>query len=486
MSSLNRSYLFESFIQHPAAETEQVVPVIILPEKEYPEWLISQPEITQQWVKNNHFEPKKGTVLALPGADGKIIGVIAGLMHDQDFWVLARVASLSSTGLPSGKYQVMDMPFYTHYSCLQSPLFYLAWGLEQYRFTVYKPSFAEASRYKSLVIVDEKKRDFLKKTLDAIHFVRDLINTPAQDLNPVTLEEVVKEFAQKHQASFHSIVGDKLLTEGFPAIHAVGRASVFEPRLLEMNWGESNAPLVTLVGKGVCFDTGGLDLKSASGMLLMRKDMSGSAQVLGLASLIIEMKLPIRLRVLIPAVENSVSGNAYRPGDIIKTRKGLSVNIDNTDAEGRVILSDTLAYAMETPPEILIDIASLTGMSMMAFGYDIAPFFTNDETCASELMSSAAQVNEPLWRMPLYAPYKEFISPETTDLTNASLLSYAGSITAALFLQEFANVREHPNMTWLHFDTSAWNDKSKPGKPMGGDATVIRSLFNYLSRRFAQ
>lgn len=473
---MKKTHLTECFIE----KSTHAIPITVLHERDYPEWLATQTDVIQQWVKNNLFEPTRGTILFIPSDDGKIAQVLIGLLHDQDTAALARAAVL----LPAGEYQLADMPFYDHHACMKSPLFYLAWGLEQYRFSMYKPNLAEAP-IKSLLVPASQNLQFMKKTMAAVCQVRDLVNTPAQDLNPDTLEKFVQALAEKHHASFQAIVGDDLLTQNFPAIHTVGRASVFKPRLLEFNWGNPSHPQVTLVGKGVCFDTGGLDLKTASGMLLMRKDMSGAAQVLGLATLIMETHLPIRLRVLIPAVENAIAGNAYHPGDVIKTRKGLSVNIDNTDAEGRLILSDTLTYAMESPPELLIDVASLTGASMATFGYEIASFFTNDDACALELAKSSQRVSEPLWRMPLHAPYKELISPETTDLTNACLIGYAGSITAALFLQEFAAVADHPNMTWIHFDTSAWNDRPKPGKPVGGEATVVRSLYDYLTARFS-
>lgn len=468
--------LSESFIQ----QSTTAIPLILVDECHYLEWVAKENEATQEWLKNNAFNPKKGMVQVIPGENGKIAEVVIGLINENDTAALARAAHV----LPAGEYQVKELPFYSNYSCIKSPLFYLAWGLDQYRFITYKPYLVETLSIKSLVISKTQDISLLQSLLKAICQTRDLINTPAQDLNPDTLEDFVREFAQQHQAEFQSVVGEALIEQNFPAIHTVGRASAFKPRLLEMNWGDPTAPKVTLVGKGVCFDTGGLDIKSAAGMLLMRKDMSGSAQVLGLASLIMENKLPVRLRVLIPAVENSVSANAYRPGDIIKTRKGLSVVIDNTDAEGRVILSDALAYAMEMPPDILIDIASLTGASSVSFGYDIAPFFTNDNQFAADLVEASEQVSEPLWRMPLYAPYKEMISPEVADLTNSAGLPYAGSITAALFLQEFATSTDHPNTTWVHFDTAAWNDKAKPGRPVGGDATVIRSLYQYLAKRF--
>ncbi len=474
---MKKHLLVSSFIEKSAS----AIPLVLVQEKDYPEWFINQNEVTQRWLTNNNFTAKKGMVLSVPGEQGDVAQVVIGLMDENDTAALARAARV----LPFGEYQLREFSFYSHYACIKSPLFYLGWGLEQYRFLSYKPSAAELFSIKSLVIPQHQDFHLLQKLLKAVCQTRDLINTPAQDLNPDTLEAFVCELAQQHNADFRSIVGDELLQQNFPSIHMVGRASSFKPRLLELNWGDASSPKVTLVGKGVCFDTGGLDLKSAAGMLIMKKDMSGAAQVLGLASLIMENQLPVRLQVLIPAVENSIAANAYRPGDIVTTRKGLSVVIDNTDAEGRVVLSDALTYAMESPPEILIDIASLTGASSVSFGYDIASFFTNNNQFAANLLDASEQVNEPLWRMPLYTPYKDMISPEVADLTNASPFPYAGSITAALFLQEFATKADHPQTTWVHFDTAAWNDKAKPGKPIGGEATVIRSLYHYLAKRFS-
>lgn len=462
-------------------KSHHAIPIIVIHERHYPTWLATQSSLIQTWLKMHCFDPTKGSILCIPDNQGHLTQVIAGLLHDNDTAVLARAAAT----LPAGEYQLQDMSFYAQYLCCQSPLFYLAWGLEQYRFSLYKASLATALLAKSkALVVPTNQIKILKITLNAIYHVRDLINTPAQDMNPETLENVIRTLAKKHHATVHSIIGDDLIKANFPAIHAVGRASVFKPRFIELTWGNPENPAVTLVGKGVCFDTGGLDLKSAANMLIMRKDMSGAAQVFGLATLIMETKLPVYLRVLIPAVENAISGNAYHPGDIIKTRKGLTISIDNTDAEGRVVLSDAIAYAMETPPECLIDIASLTGAATVAMGYDIATFYTNQDTCAQQVVAASQRVSENLWRMPLHAAYKETISPETADLANSSSVNYAGSITAALFLQEFTDVTKHPDMTWIHFDTAGWNDKARPGKPVGGEATVVRSLYEYLVNRF--
>jgi len=450
----------------------QTITIIPVSSTQYAFWLEQQQEHVQQWLKAAAFDPKTGQAILVPGTKGQIECVVLGLEEDQDDYALARAVQV----LPAGDYCLGKEA--ANYPCTAILLFSLAWGLEQYRFSRYKKHTLPLKR---LVVPPEVDFILLSAAFSAICLVRDLINTPAQDLTPEFLSKEAEKLAEKHNAHFKTIVGEDLLKEGFPSIYTVGRASVHPPRLIEFNWGDALAPCITLVGKGVCFDTGGLDLKSAQGMRIMKKDMSGAAQVLGLASLIMETNLPVRLRVLIPAVENAVSGNAYHPGDIIKTRKGLTVEVDNTDAEGRVILSDALTYASEASPQLIIDIASLTGASTAALGYDIATLFTNNEITAKELLASADTVKESLWRMPLYAPYKEFICPEIADLANASQVSYGGSITAALFLQTFVG----EGIPWIHFDTAAWNERAKPGKPMGGEATVIRSLYDYIACCYA-
>jgi leucyl aminopeptidase len=300
-------------------------------------------------------------------------------------------------------------------------------------------------------------------------------------MGPADLSSAAKKLAAEYKAKFSEIVGDDLLKQNYPAIHAVGRASTNPPRLIDITWGNKKHPKLTLVGKGVCFDTGGLDIKPAAGMLGMKKDMGGAAHVLGLASLIMHAKLPVRLRVLIPAVENVISGNAYKPGDVINTRKGLTVEIGNTDAEGRVILADALFEASSEKPELILDFATLTGAARVAMGTDISALFTNDNHLANELINLGEKLLDPIWRMPLYTPYRKLIESPIADLNNAPLSLYGGAITAALFLKEFVG----NNISWAHFDIMAWNASSSSAHPEGAEAMAIRAVFEYLQHRFS-
>jgi leucyl aminopeptidase len=316
---------------------------------------------------------------------------------------------------------------------------------------------------------------------EAAHLARDLINTPSNDMGPEELALAAQQLADRFGASFSCIVGDDLTRQNFPLIHAVGMASSRAPRLIDLTWGDPAHPKVTLVGKGVCFDTGGLDLKPSAGMLIMKKDMGGAANVLALAQMVMDAGLRVRLRVLVPAVENAVAGNAFRPLDIFRSRKGLSVEIGNTDAEGRLILADALAYADEEKPELLIDMGTLTGAARVALGPDLPPFYTQDETLALEVARCAREENDPLWRMPLWAPYDAWLDAKVADITNAPSGTFAGSITCALFLQRFV---EHAG-SWLHFDIFAWTPQAKPARPEGGECQAARAMFRLLGERYA-
>ncbi len=314
----------------------------------------------------------------------------------------------------------------------------------------------------------------------AVFLARDLVNTPAGDLGPEELAAAAVHVAESAGACHRVIVGDDLLAENYPTIHAVGRASTRAPRLVDITWGDPAAPKLTLVGKGVCFDSGGLDLKTASGMRLMKKDMGGAAIMLGLAQAIIDARLPVRLRVLLPCVENSVSGNAMRPMDIVRTRQGLTVEIGNTDAEGRLILCDALAEASTETPALLIDMATLTGAARVALGPELAALFCNDDRLAAALLEASAAEEDPMWRMPLWRPYRKMLDSKVADLNNVSEGPYAGAITAALYLQEFVA----PGIPWAHFDVMAWNPQSRPGRPEGGEATALRALYAHIAQRF--
>ena len=320
----------------------------------------------------------------------------------------------------------------------------------------------------------------LRRAVDGVFLTRDLVNTPTNDMGPDELERAVRQLAKAHKAKVTVVAGDDLLSRNFPMIHAVGRASDKAPRLIDMVWGEKSAPRVTLVGKGVCFDTGGLDIKPASGMLLMKKDMGGAANVLGLASMIMAAGLKVRLRVLIPAVENAIAGNAFRPGDVLRSRKGLSVEIGNTDAEGRLVLADALALADEEEPQMLIDMATLTGAARVALGPDLPPFYTDDDALAGELAAASAAVEDPMWRMPLWRPYDRNLASKVADINNVTSDGFAGSVTAALFLKRFVE----KTTAWAHFDIFAWSPKDRPHGPAGGEAQCIRALERVISARF--
>jgi leucyl aminopeptidase len=316
--------------------------------------------------------------------------------------------------------------------------------------------------------------------VQAITLVRDLINTPAEDMMPEHLAQAMITLAQAFNAHVEQVVGDSLLDQNFPTIHAVGRASTHPPRLLELRWGKESAPKLTLVGKGVCFDSGGLDLKAANNMRLMKKDMGGAAHVMGLAHRVMSTGLPVRLRVLVPTVENAVAGNAFRPGDVIRSRKGLTIEIDNTDAEGRLILCDALATGAADNPDLMIDFATLTGAARVALGTEIPVFFCNTDEVAAGLMATAETEHDPIWRLPLHAPYRELLDSKIADIANSAGAPYGGAITAALFLQEFVPA----GIPWVHFDIMAWNTKSRPGRPEGGEAMGLRAVFRYLCQRF--
>lgn len=422
------------------------------------------------WANVNGFSGKRGEVLVLPGPDGNIAGALFGTGPEGegaslDWGALAR-------SLPQGDWRFAQ-------SSRDPALAALGLVLGGYRFTRYGKKPSDALRW---ALPEGADAAWVARVADGVALARDLVNTPTSDMGPDKLEEAVRGLAAKHGATVETTLGDTLLDANFPMIHAVGRASAIAPRLVDLRWGEEGHPRVTLVGKGVCFDTGGLDIKPASGMLLMKKDMGGAANVLGLASMIMAAKLPVRLRVLVPAVENSISANAFRPSDILPSRKGITVEIGNTDAEGRLVLADALALADEEEPELLIDMATLTGAARVALGPDLPPFYTDDDAFASELADAAVAVEDPLWRMPLWKAYAAKLSSKVADTNNVTTDGFAGSITAALFLQRFVERAK----TWAHFDIFAWSPSDKPSCPTGGEAQAIRALERLLSQRHAR
>jgi len=413
------------------------------------------------------FEPKPAQYLALPGERG-LSGILFGLENGGDAKDLFLPGRLPQQ-LPAGVYRFANDPH-------DARLAALAFALGAYRYTRYHKS--EGRKIK-LDLPQSLDRDDLERVVEAVTLVRDLVNTPANDMGPADLEEAARTLAAKHGAGVRATVGEDLLRENFPLIHAVGRAAGRQPRLIDLIWGEASHPRVTLVGKGVCFDSGGLDIKPESSMLNMKKDMGGAATALALAHMIMSRKLRLRLRVLIPAVENSISGAAFRPRDIYTSRKGITVEIGNTDAEGRLILADALALADEDDPELIFDFATLTGAARVALGPDVPPFFTDDDQLADELMAHAATENDPLWRLPLWRPYDEMLESKVADINNVGSGGQAGAITAALFMRRFVSAK-----SWAHFDVFAWSPRNRPGRPEGGECQAARAIYALLAARY--
>ena len=431
----------------------------------WPKIFSKLPHAAQKWAEAQNFAGAAGSSLQVPGGDGAIAEVIVGSNGSDGF----KLAWLCRQ-LPPGTY-AFDA------ANSESPRFAeLAWCLEAYGFDRYK---TQARNFPRLVCGSHVDYEAVVRLANATFMVRDLINTPSNDFGPAELEAAARKVASLHKAKLKVTSGDAL-ERGFPMIHDVGKASPRQPRLIDFTWGSARAPKVTLVGKGVCFDTGGLDIKPASGMALMKKDMGGAANVLGLAQMIMDAQLPVRLRVLIPAVENAINGEAFRPGDILKSRKGLTVEIGNTDAEGRLILGDALTLADEEAPDLLIDMATLTGAARVALGPDLPPFYTTDEGLAADLARHAFEQRDPLWRMPLWEPYNTLFESSVADMNNSADSSFAGSITAALFLKRFVEKTK----SYLHLDIYGWTPTARPGFPKGGEAQGIRTLFSLIAERY--
>lgn len=451
------------------AHQDEAIPVQLVFTEKYDKWLAKQDEASKNWLLANDFKAKSGQMCLIGNGSGHLTRVVLGIEDEQDIF---QVGSLPQR-LNKGTYQ-LDSDLSNH----QLELATIAWGLGSYQFTPYKKQPPIESK---LSINSSLNMDEIESISKAIYLIRDLINTPTEDMGPGELANAVNEIAKEFSAEFSEIIGDDLLDKGFPCIHAVGRGSVHDPRLLDLRWGDKKHPKVTLVGKGICFDSGGLDLKPPAGMLLMRKDMAGGAHVLGLARMIMAAKLPIRLRVLIPTAENAVSADPYRPGDILSSRKGITIEVTNTDAEGRLVLCDALFEASSEKPDLLIDIATLTGAARVALGADISAVFTEENELFSQLETISKEHLDPIWRLPLYQPYRKMLESRVADMVNACLTPMsAGASIAALFLQKFVD-KEVP---WLHFDIMAWNRKNFPGRPEGGDAFAVRALYQLLKQRY--
>jgi len=443
---------------------QSAIELHILQKNEYNQWLEAQSNATQTWLTAIKY-PNNGLSI-IPAAHGEIAMVLfvtADLTHYFACGTLAK--------------QLPNLTFKLHASTQYHQAIAFGWQAGCYNFDRYK-----ANHISNPTLVIEDSSLVQSVTIDnrAQPLVRDLIHTPAADMMPEDLAQTAIALTKEYGGSVTQIIGDELLTNNYPTIHAVGRASVHQPQLIDLSWGNNDDPLVTLIGKGVCFDSGGLDLKPTAGMRYMKKDMGGAAHVLGLTQLIMGHKLPVKLRVLIPAVENAVSANALRPGDVITTRAGITVEIDNTDAEGRLVLCDAISEAINDKPEIMIDFATLTGAMRVALGTELPGFFATNQKTASSLMNIGTNNSDPVWQLPLHKPYKSLLHSNVADLSNCAPGPFGGAITAALYLQDFTN--SHPD--WLHFDVMAWNNRVLSGRPIGGESFGIRTVFEHLKNTY--
>jgi leucyl aminopeptidase len=453
------------------ASSRSASPVHALYEHETAGFLEGRQAFVRAFAATSDFKGKAGQVLVVPNTEGGVDRVLFGLGAE------GRADAMSfralATRLPSGDYRLAQAP-----SSIPADQIALAFALGAYKFDRYRKTTDEPAR----LVVGAAVLEEARQQAHACALARDMINTPANDMGPLQVETIAREIAEQYGAQITVTVGEGLLEAGYPAVHAVGRAATPHraPRMIELAWGEPDHPLVALVGKGVVFDTGGLDIKPSGAMRNMKKDMGGAAHALALARMVMAAGLPVRLAVLIPTVENAVASDSMRPGDVIQTRKGLTVEIGNTDAEGRLILADALTRAGEHSPALTLDLATLTGAARAALGPQLPPFYTDDEALAADIAAAAAAVSDPVWRMPLWRPYAESLDSDVADLKNDSdAWAQAGSVTAALFLQKFA-----PAGPWAHFDIFAWNPRSKPGAPTGGEAQAVRGLYRMLKTRY--
>jgi len=426
----------------------------------------------RDYLTHTGFEPGAGQIALLPGAGGRIQTVLFGLGHARAPERTPFLPGKLATALPAGTYRFGEVPD-------SAALAALSFALSSYRFTRYKSSTG-GQRSPRLVLPEGVDGDEIRRIADAVAFGRDLINTPANDLGPEELAAAAVEMARAHGAATEVIAGDALLDRGFPLVHAVGAGSARRPCLFDMRWGDPSHPKVTVIGKGVVFDTGGLDIKSPSNMLLMKKDMGGAAAALVLARLVMQAGLKVRLRAIVPAVENAISGTAFRPSDVVRSRKGLTVEIGDTDAEGRLILADALALADEDAPDLVVDFATLTGAARVALGPELPPFYTEDDALAAEVAQAARAVNDPMWRLPLWRPYLPMLDSKVADTSNVTATAFAGSVTAALFMSRFVERAK----AWVHADIYGWTPSAKPGRPEGGEVQGARALFALMKARY--
>ena len=452
----------------------EAIPIWPLTEDGFSAWLEAAPNTDTAWALANGFSPAKGEFLCLPGENGRIKSVLFGVGDGRFEGLEARGFGVLPMDLPEGSYRLEGLEESTTREQAM-----LGWMLGAYRFTRYKKARRQPARLVPPADIDEAR---VMRLARGMVLARDLINTPTEDMGPENLEAAIRAAGEANGASVVAIRGEALLEQNYPLIHWVGRASAQEPRLVDLRWEGPNADhAITLVGKGVCFDTGGLDLKPSAGMLIMKKDMGGAACILALATMIMDAKLPIRLRVLIPAVENSVAANSFRPGDVMTARNGLTVENRNTDAEGRLVLADALAEAASEQPDLIVDMATLTGAARVAMGADVPPFYTDDSALASALQDAGTTMGDPVWQLPLFNGYERDISSSIADITNAPAGGMAGSITAALFLRRFVG----NSSRWVHFDIYGWCQRGRPGRPEGAECHAAMAMYKVIEDRCA-
>jgi len=441
-------------------------PIHVLNAEEFGQLMATLSAEQRSWVETCQFQANPGSTLLVPGTDGSLARVLCARADDGELWTLSALVAQ----LPEGDYELVG-----DFTAVEEEHLLLGWALGHYRFDRYKPA---ADRKVRLRMADRHSAR-VEAMAESTVLVRDLVNTPASDLGPAELAKAASALAERFGADYRCVQGERLERE-FPAIHTVGQASSRPPRLIRLQWGDEDAPPLALVGKGVIFDSGGLDIKPGAGMVLMKKDMGGAAHVLGLAQLIMALGLRVNLRVYIPAVENAISGNAYRPSDIIRTRNGTTVEIGNTDAEGRVVLSDALTLACEEGAERVIDFATLTGAARVALGEDLPPLYARSTEQARVIQDRSFKLQDPLWHMPLFEGYRHQIQPAIADLSNTGTSKFGGSLTAALFLDHFVD----PEIDWMHLDVYAWNVGDRPGRPAGGEAQGLRAIFDWLEQTY--
>ncbi|WP_395769304.1 leucyl aminopeptidase family protein [Arenimonas sp.] len=446
--------------RHPQSRS-----IIFVSAEHYPAWLTTQTEFIRNWLASQSFQGRATQFVLLPDASGQCHQVVAVISGDTPY-AIAHLPKL----LPKGHYHRST----DSTAALSADNLLLGWGLGAYRFERY------VAKIEPAVLHAEDQSACAESVLTASLEVRDWINTPTEHMGPDELEQATRYIGASFGASVSSICGEELLTQNFPTIHAVGRASHRAPRLIRLDWGDDAHPHIVLCGKGVCFDTGGLDIKAADGMRNMKKDMGGAAHALGLARLLMQNTVPVRLTLLIAAVENAIAGNAFRPGDVITTRQGLSVEIDNTDAEGRLVLSDALTLAGELKPDLIMDFATLTGAARIALGPDLPVLFCNHAETARDYLAAGETEHDPLWQLPLWQPYLGYLKSNVADLANSGASKMAGCMTAALFLQRFVPA----GTAWTHLDVYSWNDSERPGKPAGGEAQGLRAAFRFLQKKY--